>query len=173
VSRHPLGRILGFSFALFSLVACGADNDILRTDLPDPNAAAPAPPNDTGPTDENDDLSNADQLTSGDTGGACEASACPTPPSGTACCTTADDMTAIRAVAAGQCGVELVGFPGCIQRAQPGVLDAACPPVEFPPGAPPMPGCCTAAGHCGAMETFLGFGCTSNPEPSTWVACGN
>jgi hypothetical protein len=35
-----------------------------------------------------------------------------------------------------------------------------------------MQGCCTASGHCGAMETFMGFGCTSNPDQSTWVSCG-
>ena len=177
VSRHQLGSFLAISIALSAqLVACGADNDILR---PTPQAPA-APQNDmdpqtnTDPTANDDDLSNADQLTSGDTGAACEVSACPTPSMGVACCTTDDDITAVRAVVAGHCGVDMasIGFPGCVQRDQPGVLDEACPPVAFPPDAPPMPGCCTASGHCGAMETFMGFGCTSNPVPASWVACG-
>ena len=167
--RHQLGKLVGISLSFcVSLVACGADNDIL---LPQPT---PPPVQDnTDETANQDDLQNADHLTSDETA-VCEASACAAPPSGTACCTIADDVTAVRAVEAGKCGVDMTsfGFPGCTQRDQPGVLDEACPPVEFPPGAPPMPGCCTAAGHCGAMETFMGFGCTSNPDASTWVACG-
>jgi hypothetical protein len=177
--RHQVGKLFGISLAFYvSLIACGADNDIL---VPQPT---PPPAQDnteetanqddqTQGTQTQDDLESADQLTSGDTA-VCEVSACAAPPSGTACCTVADDVTAVRAVEAGKCGVDMTsfGFPGCTQRDQPGVLDEACPPVEFPPGAPPMPGCCTASGHCGAMETFMGFGCTSNPDASTWVACG-
>ena len=170
MSRNRLGTLLGLSFALYlPLVACGADNDIL---LPRP-ATPPETQNETPPPETPDpDLTEPTQLTSG---GTCEVSACAAPPPGgaTACCTTADDVTANRAVEADKCGVDMAafGFPGCAQRDQPGTLDAACPPVEIPPG-PPMPGCCTAAGHCGAMETFMGFGCSSNPDSSTWVACG-
>ena len=93
---------------------------------------------------------------------------------GTACCTTAADVTAVRAVAEGKCGVDMsaVGFPGCTQKDQPGTLDAACPEVALD-GIPPMPGCCTASGHCGAMETFMGFGCTSSPDTASWVPCGS
>jgi hypothetical protein len=118
------------------------------------------------------ELSSADQLTSEDPVGACED--CPTPALGAACCTGMADIDAVRATAPDACGVDMaeLGFPGCTQLAQPGELDSACPPVEFPPGSPPMAGCCTAAGHCGAMETFMGFGCTSNPDASTWVDCG-
>jgi hypothetical protein len=101
-------------------------------------------------------------------------SACPavTAPS-VSCCTTSDDVTAVRATEAGKCGIDMsaMGFPGCIMLGQPGVLDAACPEVQFGPG-PAMPGCCTASGHCGAMETTVGMGCTSNPDSSAWVACG-
>jgi hypothetical protein len=127
-----------------------------------------------------DDLSDADQLTSDPppsddppADAACDA--CAVPSMGASCCTSADDVGAVRATAAGTCGVDMAefGFPGCTQLAQPGVLDESCPAVEFPPGAPPMAGCCTAAGNCGAMETFMGFGCTTNPDPSTWVACGS
>ena len=147
------------------MVACGEDNDILRQDQAVP------PPAQTENPDSDPDLSNADQLNSG--GGACDVSACGTPAMGTACCTTAEDVTAIRAVEAGKCGVDMsaFNFPGCTQKDQPGTLDAECPPVPFP-GVPDMPGCCTASGHCGGMETFMGFGCTSNPDANTWVACG-
>lgn len=153
------------------MVACGEDNDILRTDTADPNAtpATQDPP----PTTEDPDLSDPNHLNSG---GVCDVSACGAPPPGgaTACCTSAEDVTAVRAVEAGKCGVDLAsfGFPGCTQKDQPGTIDAACPDVVFPPGSPPMPGCCTASGHCGAMETFMGFGCNSNPDTSTWVSCG-
>jgi hypothetical protein len=119
------------------------------------------------------DLSEADQLNSGDPVAACDA--CPTPALGASCCTGMADIDAVRATAPDVCGVDMaeLGFPGCTQLDQPGELDTACPPVEFPPGSPPMAGCCTAAGHCGAMETFMGFGCTSNPDPTTWVDCGS
>ncbi len=176
---------VGVSCVFLALAAaCGPDNDIL---LNPPPGATPAPPDTAEPTDGDDsdpvnepppedDLSDADQLNSEDPSAdeAASCDACPTPASGASCCTSAEDVTAVRATAAGHCGADLssLGFPGCIQLAQPGVLDEACPPVEFPPGAPPMPGCCTEAGHCGAMETFMGFGCTSNPDASTWVACG-
>jgi hypothetical protein len=151
------------------MVACGEDNDILRTDTP-----APTPPatEDPAPATEDPALTDPTQLTGGDV---CEVSACATPAGGAAaCCTTTDDVTAVRAVEPGKCGADLssFGFPGCTQRDQPGTIDPACPPVEFPPGAPPMQGCCTASGHCGAMETFIGFGCNSNPDTSTWVPCG-
>ena len=175
--RHQLGRLLGLSVALYlPLVACGADNDITG-----PTAQPPAPTNTNTQTDTNtqtgDDLSDTDHLTSGDTNAdtapACVASACTVPPNSVACCTNADDVTAVRAAQAGKCGVDMsaFGFPGCTQLAQPGVLDTACPEVLFGP-PPAMAGCCTASGHCGAMETFLGLGCTSNPDSSSWVACG-
>jgi hypothetical protein len=186
VKAFRLGSLVGVSFAFLGLAAaCGPDNDIL---INPPANGTPPPAETPAPSDNQDnepiveepapedDLSDADQLNSDDPpvddAPSCEA--CPTPPSGASCCTTADDVTAIRAVEAGNCGVDMssFGFPGCTQLAQPGVIDEACPPVEFPPGAPPMPGCCTEAGHCGAMETFMGFGCTSNPDASTWVACG-
>jgi hypothetical protein len=181
VSRHQLGTLLGISFALYlPLVACGEDNDILRPTETAPTGTTPDTTTTPDPSMNQDqtndgDLGDADQLTSGDTGGACEASACPAATNGgTACCTNADDVTANRAVEAGKCGIDLAsfGFPGCTQRDQPGTIDPACPDVVFPPGAPPMAGCCTASGHCGAMETFMGFGCNSNPDSSTWVACG-
>jgi hypothetical protein len=177
--RHQLGKLFGISLAFsVSLLACGADNDILLPQPTPPPAqnntdqtADQVDPNQADPNQN--DLQNADQLTSNDAA-ACEVSACAAPPSGTACCTIADDVTANRAVEAGKCGIDMTsfGFPGCTQRDQPGVLDEACPSVEFPPGAPPMAGCCTASGHCAAMETFMGFGCNSNPDASTWVACG-
>lgn len=172
--RHRLGTLLGISFALsLPLAACGDDKDILREDMNTPPPAQDTDtPQNTDTQNPDDDLDDADQLNSG--GGACDVSACGTPSSGTACCTTGEDVTAVRAVEAGKCGVDMTsfGFPGCTQRDQPGTLDAACPPVEFMPGTPPMQGCCTASGHCGAMETFMGFGCTSNPDSSKWVACG-
>jgi hypothetical protein len=166
LNRHRLGTLLGLSFALYlPLVACGEDNDILREDTT-------PPPSTTDTTDPN--LTDPNQLNSG--GGTCDVSACGTPPPGgaTACCTTAEDVTANRAVEASKCGLDMAafGFPGCTQKDQPGTLDPACPDVEFPPGAPPMAGCCTASGHCGAMETFMGFGCNANPDSSTWVSCG-
>jgi len=174
LSRYQLPSLLGISFALcLPLVACGADNDVVRKDQ---NTTPPAAQTNTDPQtntgDEN--LSDADQLTSGDTTAACAVSACSTPPLGTVCCTAAADVTANRAVVADRCGADMsqFGFPGCTERDQPGVLDTACPTVEFPPGSPPMAGCCTASGHCGGMETFIGFGCTSNADASTWVACG-
>lgn len=156
----------GVVMAMFACLACGSDEDILLNPPPPEPAPIVEEPAD-------DQLDDADQLQSDDEVSACDA--CPTPASGASCCTIADDVTAIRATEAGACGVDMAafGFPGCTQLAQPGVLDEACPPVEFPPGAPPMPGCCTEAGHCGAMETFMGFGCTSNPDSSTWVACGS
>lgn len=173
----------GVVLAMLACLACGADNDVLIN--PPPPAPAPIVPPPADNTDNTDDtLDDADQLTSGGDagpadvdggsgdGGAC--GVCPTPASGASCCTAEADISAVRATEAGACGIDMAefGFPGCTQLAQPGVLDEACPPVEFPPGAPPMAGCCTAAGHCGAMETFMGFGCTSNPDPSTWVPCG-
>ena len=161
--------------AVFALVlsACGADEDRLVN--PPADTADETPPADTDTdTDDSDepDLSDADQLNSGDTeAGSCDA--CPTPSMGASCCTIADDVTAIRAVSAGVCGVDMseFNFPGCTQLAQPGALDTACPDVEIP-GFPVMAGCCTESGHCGAMETYMGFGCTRNPDPNTWVACG-
>jgi hypothetical protein len=182
LSRYHLPSLLGISFALcLPLVACGADNDVGHTDqntTPQPAAQTDTDPQtntdpQTSQGDEN--LANADQLTSGDTTAACAASACSTPPLGTVCCTGAEDVTANRAVVADKCGADMsqFGFPGCTQRDQPGVLDTACPAVEFPPGTPPMAGCCTTSGHCGGMETFIGFGCTSNADASTWVACGH
>jgi hypothetical protein len=169
VSRHLLGRLLGLSFALYlPLVACGADNDIVG-----PTAQPPAGTNtqtDTN-TQTGDDLSDADHLTSGD---ACVASECTVPAGSVACCTTADDVSGNHALEAGKCGVDLSAFgaPGCSQLNQPGVLDTACPEVQIPPG-PPMPGCCTASGHCGAMDTYFPLGCSANPDSSTWVACGS
>lgn len=154
--------------ALLACLACGSDDDVLIN--PPPQEPAPVV------EDTDDDLDDADQLASGDTdtdtAAACDT--CAVPAAGASCCTIADDVTAVRATEAGVCGIDMAefGFPGCTQLAQPGVLDESCPPVEFPPGAPPMPGCCTEAGHCGAMETFMGFGCTSNPDSSTWVPCG-
>lgn len=170
MSRQRLGALLGISIALcLPLVACGEDNDILRKDTP-----APPPPNtDQQANPEEDPLTDPNQLTSNP--GACQPSACEASANGgTPCCTTADDVTAVRAVEVDKCGIDMssFGFPGCTQRDQPGTLDDACPPVEFPPGAPPMAGCCTAAGVCGAMETFMGFGCTTSPDSSTWVECG-
>ncbi len=171
MSRHRLGTLLGLSFALYlPLVACGEDNDILRTDLPTTQNPGQQNPDQQTPGEQDPDLTDPNQLNSGDT---CEPSACGTPPAGVACCTTSEDVTAVRAVAADKCGVDMtsLGFPGCVQKDQPGVLDSACPEVPFPPG-PPMPGCCTAAGVCGGMETFMGFGCTTSPDSSTWVECG-
>jgi hypothetical protein len=169
VSRHQLGSLLALSIAFsLPLLACGEDNDIL------PRTAAPPNTQTDTQTQTDEDLTNADQLTSGDDAAAC-AAACPAPAAGASCCTTADDITANRAVVAGHCGVDMSSFgpfPGCSQKDQPGVLDTACPEVTIPPG-PPMPGCCTASGHCGAMETFFGFGCSSNPDATTWVACGH
>jgi len=175
LSRIRLGTLLRLSFALcLPLAACGEDNDILLPHNETPAGTQDQTQEETPPPETTDpDLTEPTQLDSA--AGACEVSACGTPAGGaTACCTTAEDVTAIRAVEAGKCGVDMAafGFPGCTQKDQPGTLDAACPPVEFPPGSPPMQGCCTAAGHCGAMETFMGFGCTSNPDSSTWVACG-
>lgn len=158
----------GVVMAMLACLACGSDEDVLVN--PPPQEPAPI----VDPADTTDDeLDDADQLNSG--GEVAECDACPTPSMGVSCCTIADDVTAIRATAADQCGVDMseFGFPGCTELEQPGVLDAACPPVEFPPGSPPMQGCCTEAGHCGAMETFVGMGCTSNPDPSTWVPCGS
>ena len=154
--------------AMFACLACGSDEDVLLNPPPPEPAPIVEPPAD----DADDQLDDADQLASGEDVAECDA--CPTPGMGASCCTIADDVTAVRATAADQCGVDMseFGFPGCTELAQPGVLDAACPPVEFPPGSPPMQGCCTEAGHCGAMETFVGMGCTSNPDPSTWVPCG-
>jgi hypothetical protein len=154
------------------MLACVEDNDILRTDTAAP-APTTTPPDNTDPTQNPDDnLDETDQLNSG--GNVCDVSACGTPSMGVACCTNGDDVTANRAVEAGKCGVDMttMGFPGCVQKDQPGTLDSACPAVPFPP-APDMPGCCTASGHCGGMETFMGFGCTSNPDSTTWVACGS
>ena len=103
--RHQLGRLLGLSVALYlPLVACGADNDITG-----PTAQPPAPTNTNTQTDTNtqtgDELSDTDHLTSGDTNAdtapACVASACTVPPNSVACCTNADDVTAVRAAAAG------------------------------------------------------------------------
>jgi len=174
VSRHQLGSLFVLSLAFsLPLVGCGGDNDS-KPDTGTPAAQNTTPAETDTDTQTGEDLSNADQLTSGDTAAACEASACGTATLGTSCCTTADDVVAVRAVVAGHCGSDMsaFGFPGCTQKDQPGVLDAACPTVDFPP-APPMPGCCTAAGHCGGMETFIGFGCTSKPDSTAWVACGH
>lgn len=169
--RHRLGTLLGLSIALsLPLVACGEDADILRQD----QAAPPPASNPQDPPTEDPNLTDPNQLNSG--GDACEVSACGTPPAGTACCTTAEDVTAIRAIEPGKCGVDMtsLGFPGCSQKDQPGTLDAACPEVPLgPPGSPPLPGCCTPTGHCGAMETFMGFGCTSSPDTATWIPCGS
>lgn len=164
--KAALGGLIAISLA--HLIGCGSDEDIRIT--PDPSQT----PNPPASGDDDDDLDDPNQFTSGDEAQGAGCDSCPTPVMGVTCCTTADDVTAIRAVAAGQCGTDMseMGFPGCVQLNQPGVLDEACPPVEFPPGAPPMPGCCTEAGHCGAMETYVGMGCTSNPDTSTWVSCG-
>lgn len=175
MSRHRLGTLLGLSFALCLPLACGEDNDILRQDQPAPVADPQTQdPNVTDPNVTDPNLTDPNQLNSG--GEVCEVSACGTPPAGAAaCCTSEEDVTAIRALEAGKCGVDMtaLGFPGCSQKDQPGTLDAACPEVPLgPPGAPPLPGCCTPSGHCGAMETFMGFGCTSSPDPTTWIPCG-
>jgi len=170
VSRHSLGRLLGLSLALcVPLVACGADNDILAPAPPAP----PAPANTDTNTQTGDDLSNTDHLTSGDTGAACVVSACTVPAGSAACCTTEADVAGNHALEAGKCGADLSAFgAGCAQLNQPGVLDTACPEVTIPPG-PPMPGCCTASGHCGAMDAYFPLGCSSNPDSTTWVACGS
>jgi hypothetical protein len=161
----------GVVMAMFACLACASDEDVIINPPPQEQAPIAHPT-----TDETDELGEADQLHSGDedTVAECVVADCAAPAMGVACCTIADDVTAVRATEAGQCGTDMTefGFPGCTQLHQPGVLDAACPPVAFPPGAPPMEGCCTEAGHCGAMETFVGMGCTSNPDSSTWVACG-
>jgi hypothetical protein len=149
---------------LLLATGCGEDNDVLYTTPPTANVA------NTNNNTTDDGLDDANQLTSG--GGCGE---CPTPTTGASCCTGAADVTAYQAAAEGACGLDLsaaFGFPGCNQLGQPGELDDACPEVEYPPGSPPMAGCCTEAGVCGAMEVALGFGCTTNPDPSTHVACG-
>jgi hypothetical protein len=55
------------------------------------------------------------------------------------------------------CGVSLMGFL-CVSTT-PGTPDPNCPAVTLPiPGAPPAPGCCSAAGVCGA-ELGAPLGC--------------
>lgn len=171
--NYKNNTICGLVLAALVCAACGEDSDVLITPAPTTeaqNTDSQNPPPEGDDTDT--DLTEADQLASDDDDVA-GCGGCPTPSMGATCCTNADDISAVRATEADVCGVDMseFGFPGCTQLDQPGALDTACPDVEFPPG-PPMPGCCTAAGHCGGMETFLGFGCTSNPDSSTWVACG-
>jgi hypothetical protein len=166
----------GVVVAMFACLACGSDEDVLVNPPPQEQAPIVDPVGDDTADETDDELDDADELHSGDedTAVECVVADCAAPAMGVACCTIAEDITAVRATEAGQCGTDMAefGFPGCTQLNQPGVLDAACPPVAFPPGAPPMEGCCTEAGHCGAMETFVGMGCTSNPDSSTWVPCG-
>src|SRR5688572_21321120 len=97
----------GLALVLVVCTGCGADNDQL---LNPPAAETTAPDgNDMASSDTSDDdadLEEADQLTSGDenTGSAC--SACPTPVFGASCCTNADDVTAVRATEGDVCGVD-------------------------------------------------------------------
>lgn len=142
--RHSLALASSLLLAL----ACGSD--------------------DSGPA-QDDGLDNADQLTSS------SGETCPEVADGTdKCVTTAEDVSAYRALAAGECGIDLsgFGFPGCVELDQPGEVTESCPDVDFGGGAPPAPGCCASTGVCGALDEFFGMGCTRNPDPSTHVACG-
>jgi hypothetical protein len=47
----------------------------------------------------------------------------------------------------------------CLQLDQPGDVDDECPAQEPIGGGLRMPGCCTDEGHCGSVETLVGFGC--------------
>lgn len=177
------GAIGGIAIVSFLNIAACNDEDVIVT--PPPGSTTPVPNN--GETPGGDDVTGADDLTSGDAlpdGGAgdtpdepvanaCDACPAQNPQLAVSCCTGQADVDAYRAVTAGVCGLDMspIGFPGCVQLNQPGELDSNCPEVNLG-GPSPLPGCCTPAGHCGAMDTFMGMGCTSSPDPSTWIDCG-
>lgn len=91
------------------------------------------------------------------------------------CLTTEEDVAGYRALEVGMCGMDMssLGLSGCSELDQAGELDADCPDVTLAPGAPPLAGCCSVAGVCGAMDTLFGLGCMRGPDPSMHVACGD
>ena len=84
--------------------------------------------------------------------GPCVPAGCPDPafPIGQKCCT-----------ADGACGFQVQALgPDCLQANNPGVIDPACPAFSIPVGPGiSLAGCCRPDGNCGAMDTFIGFGC--------------
>ena len=72
----------------------------------------------------------------------------------------------------GKCGMDLSGFglgTGCAELDAPGVQDSACPSQSIG-GFFTLQGCCRPDGTCGAMDTFVGLGCTS-AAPGDAVSC--
>jgi len=107
------------------------------------------------------------QITIGDVAmPSCDLSAC-APTLGDPCCTS-DDTGAMpgdsRGRAPGQCGADLgsIGLAAlagiCLELNQEGAMSAECP--ELPNAANQMePGCCTAQGLCGSINTSVPLGC--------------
>lgn len=107
---------------------------------------------------------------------ACGEVDCPVPAFGSSCCTRRADVRNMSALEAGKCGIDLSealgGDPICVELEQPGDLDESCPNLELE-GAPPMMGCCSSFGICGALDTFLGLGCTAPPPGVERIPCGD
>ena len=69
------------------------------------------------------------------------------------CCTATAD----------ECGLQTPVTEGCLEPDQPGGIDYTCPIYELPTGMA-MPGCCTPAGTCGALDSTMGLGCIPNED---------
>jgi len=95
----------------------------------------------------------------GDTGGGCDNCA-PSSVGGqfgvTVCCTQDN-----------KCGLDVGAIFGggetCLEQDAPGTPNDSCPSFSFM-GAFTLEGCCKADGTCGINDTFLGLGCTENPD---------
>ena len=70
----------------------------------------------------------------------------------------------------GKCGTDLssFGLPGCQEENAPGAANAACPSQSIA-GFLTLEGCCRPDKTCGALDTYLGLGCTStgNATPTS------
>lgn len=117
---------------------------------------------------EPDDLEQANQLAS--------LAGCPESPStnNPVCLTTPGDVSAGVALEAERCGLSKsdASDAACIELDQPGTLDTRCPPVATD-NELSRPGCCTATGQCGGMETTLGWGCILEAQAVSGTDCGD
>jgi hypothetical protein len=71
-------------------------------------------------------------------------------------------------VADSKCG--FVELNSCLETAQPGALDPACPTLPATPLGT-LPGCCRPDGTCGVFDESLGLGCVSVPLLSQVSPC--
>jgi len=66
-----------------------------------------------------------------------------------------------------KCGLDVGAIFGggatCVEQGVDGTPDDNCPSFTFM-GAFTLDGCCRADGTCGVNDTFLGLGCTENPD---------